>query len=44
MQAPSMARANKDPASLKVAELKLLLSQHSLSTKGKKAELVERCV
>ena len=37
-----MNESVKDPATLKVAELKLLLSKHKLSVKGKKAELVER--
>ena len=40
-----MARmSNKDPGTLKVAELKLLLSKHNLPTKGKKVELVERYI
>jgi len=38
-----MAQVNgKDPQSMKVAELKYWLTQKSLSTKGKKADLVKR--
>ena len=37
-----MNESVKDPPTLKVAELNLLLSKHKLPVKGKKAELVER--
>ena len=37
-----MSEKVKDPATFKVAELKLLLSKNSLPTKGRKAELIER--
>ena len=38
-----MASANQlKPETMKVAELKYWLSQHKLSQKGKKADLIER--
>ena len=38
----SIALRGRNPADLKVAELKLWLQERKKSTKGKKADLVER--